>query len=74
MNDTISVAAGKIGDKLVETLQALPEQLHDLQNLTEHKARNAVCRADKAVHRHPYGVIGVAAAAGLIIGLLVSRR
>ena len=74
MKDTISVAAGKIGDKLVETLQALPEQLHDLQNMTEHQARNAVCRTDKVVHRHPYGVIGFAAAAGLIIGLLVSRR
>ena len=74
MNDTIPVAAVKIGDKLVETLKALAEQLQDLQNITKHKARSAVRTTDKVVHRHPYSVIGFAAAAGLVIGLLASRR
>lgn len=74
MNHTIPVAVGKMGDKLVETFQDIPAQLHELRDVTRHKARDAMHTTDKAVHRHPYRAIGFAAAVSLIIGLLVSRR
>jgi ElaB/YqjD/DUF883 family membrane-anchored ribosome-binding protein len=30
--------------------------------------------ADHTVHTHPYSAMGIAGAAGLLIGLLVARR
>lgn len=74
MHNTIPVAAGKFGDKLVGTLRRLPAQLSDFPDITRHKARDAVRTAEKAVRHHPYAAVGIAAAAGLIIGLLATRR
>jgi len=39
-----------------------------------HKAREAARVADSAVHTHPYAAIGVAAAVGLLLGVVLARR
>jgi ElaB/YqjD/DUF883 family membrane-anchored ribosome-binding protein len=38
------------------------------------RVKNAAHRTDQAVHAHPYTAIGVAAAIGLLAGLLIGRR
>jgi len=60
--------------KFARTLQQLREQLDDLQGHTRHKARAMARSTDGALHHHPYGAVGIALAAGLVLGFLVSRR
>jgi ElaB/YqjD/DUF883 family membrane-anchored ribosome-binding protein len=60
--------------KFVDQLRRMRENLDDLESETVHQARRAARRADHVVHAHPYTAIGVAAALGLLVGLLGSRR
>lgn len=57
-----------------QQLKRLRSQLDELEDTAAHKARQAARAADQTVHAHPYGAMGVAAAVGLLIGLLVARR
>jgi ElaB/YqjD/DUF883 family membrane-anchored ribosome-binding protein len=41
---------------------------------TGNKARQAARAADRTVHAHPYGAIGLAAAVGALVGFLAARR
>jgi len=60
--------------KLVDQVRRMRANLDDLESETVHQVRRAARRADHVVHTHPYQAIGIAAAAGLLVGLLVSRR
>lgn len=59
---------------LNETIHKLRTLVDDLQGKAVHKARDAARSTDQVVHHHPYGAIGIAAVAGLILGLLATRR
>jgi ElaB/YqjD/DUF883 family membrane-anchored ribosome-binding protein len=75
-------ATARAGDaKVAETRERLRGELtHLRQRLTDLEARagmqlkSAAHRTDEAVHAHPYTAIGVAAAIGLLAGLLIGRR
>ena len=56
-----SLASAKV--KLVEAERAALE-----------KAKQAAKEADEYVHDHPWKAVGIAAAAGLVLGVLISRR
>ena len=56
-----SLASAKV--KLVEAERAALE-----------KAKQAAKEADEYVHEHPWKAVGIAAAAGLVLGLLIGRR
>lgn len=60
--------------RLTDAFHKLRAQFDELQESTRTRARDAARTADEAVHHHPYSAIGIAAAAGLIIGLLAARR
>jgi ElaB/YqjD/DUF883 family membrane-anchored ribosome-binding protein len=60
------LSPGKLGDALFDARI----RIDGLQG----KAREAARSADDAVHHHPYGAIGMAALAGLLLGLLATRR
>jgi ElaB/YqjD/DUF883 family membrane-anchored ribosome-binding protein len=49
-------------------------ELTELEDEAIHQAKRAARAADHAVHAHPYAAMGIAAGAGLLIGMLVSRR
>jgi ElaB/YqjD/DUF883 family membrane-anchored ribosome-binding protein len=36
--------------------------------------KDAARTTDEYVHEHPWGAVGVAAAAGLLLGVLIARR
>jgi len=38
------------------------------------QAKEAARSADEYVHQHPWGAVGIAAVAGLIVGVMISRR
>lgn len=60
--------------RLETQLRHLRNRLGDLEAGAADRAREAARATDHAVRAHPYGAIGLAAAAGLLIGFLVARR
>jgi ElaB/YqjD/DUF883 family membrane-anchored ribosome-binding protein len=63
-----------VRDKFVDQVRQMREQLDELEDRTIHKMRHAARATDQTVHSHPYGAMGIAAAAGLLIGFLAARR
>lgn len=63
-----------VRQQFAEQVRQMRSQLDELEDDAMHKARHAARQADRAVHSHPYGAIGIAAAAGLLIGFLAARR
>jgi len=79
--DILQRAASETGDRArdlrseVETklLQARL-RLHELEGDAVDRARDAARATDDYVHDHPWQAIGIAAAAGVLVGLLMNRR
>jgi ElaB/YqjD/DUF883 family membrane-anchored ribosome-binding protein len=75
-------AAARSGDdslvelrtRLESQLRHLRTQVGDLEAGAVERARAMANSTDQAVRSHPYGAIGIAAAAGLLIGFLAARR
>jgi ElaB/YqjD/DUF883 family membrane-anchored ribosome-binding protein len=63
-----------VRDKFVEQVRQMRLQLDELEDSAIHKARHAARTTDLAIQTHPYGAMGIAAAAGLLIGFLAARR
>ena len=64
----------RVRGKFVDQVRRMRTQLDDLESETVHQARRVARTTDLVVHAHPYRAIGIAAAVGLLIGLLGSRR
>ena len=68
--DGLAVAQAKIEEKL----GSVRARLTDASQAAVDKARKTAAAADDYVHASPWTVIGVAAAAGILIGFLAARR
>jgi ElaB/YqjD/DUF883 family membrane-anchored ribosome-binding protein len=60
--------------RAAESLEQARVRLEELEAEVRARAREAADDADAYVRQHPWQSIGVAAAVGFLIGLLVSRR
>ena len=56
------------------TLNRARAKLADLDDAFAAQAKYTVRTADEYVHEHPWQAVGIAAAAGLVLGILISRR
>jgi ElaB/YqjD/DUF883 family membrane-anchored ribosome-binding protein len=63
-----------VRDRFAGQLRQMRSQLDELEDSTLYRARHAARAADLAVQSHPYRAIGIAAAVGLLVGLLATRR
>lgn len=70
----VDEAASKMKDYSAQTLQSAKATLAHAQTLVADNARQYAHRTDEFVHANPWKVLGVAAAAGVLIGFLLSRR
>lgn len=61
-------------DKFEVQLRHAKEELRRLEDAAVDNAKRAARATDHAVHEHPYAAMGIAAGAGLLIGLLILRR
>ncbi len=73
----LKATAGELGEKardararLAASLQSARGGLHRV----EEKARAGARATDELIRAHPYESLGVAFAAGLLVGVLVTRR
>jgi ElaB/YqjD/DUF883 family membrane-anchored ribosome-binding protein len=60
----------ELEDKLAETLVRVQEVQEELK----FRARHAARAADAYVHENPWKSLGFVAAAGVLVGIIVSRR
>ena len=63
----------QVREKLEAQVREMRHQLAELNDAALARIRRAAQTADQTVQSHPYGAMGIAAAAGLLIGFLASR-
>jgi len=66
--------AAELREKAMISMRRTREALYDAQDVMMARGRKVARQADDYVHDNPWQAIGAAAVAGLILGLLVSRR
>lgn len=66
--------AAELRDKAVTALKRASEQLSDLQATVIEKGRDAAILTDDYVHENPWQAIGIGAAIGFLLGVIVARR
>ena len=66
------VAAARV--KIQESLDVAKVKLARVSEAGVDKAKEAARATDDFVHEHPWKAVGIGAAVGMIVGLLISRR
>ena len=79
--ELLRATAGQMGEKAVlareriqESLRVAKDKLSRVEEVMLDKTKAAARATDDYVHDHPWGAVGIAAAVGLVIGMLISRR
>ena len=79
--ELLRLTAGQMGEKAVvareriqESLRVAKDKLARAEEAVIDKTKAAARATDDYVHDHPWGAVGIAAAVGLVIGMLISRR
>jgi len=60
--------------RVEESIRTTKDRLADLQGDVTERARAAARATDQIVHDNPWKAVGIAAAVGFLLGLLVHRR
>lgn len=68
--EKVSAARGRVQ----ESLRTAKEELQHIEAATVDKARAAAHATDTYVHQHPWQTAGIAAAVGVVVGMLIGRR
>ena len=74
---TAEAAGEKVGAlraRAQRTLDDAKAKLAKLDDAVIDQAKEAARSTDKYVRENPWGAVGIAAAAGVLVGLLISRR
>jgi ElaB/YqjD/DUF883 family membrane-anchored ribosome-binding protein len=72
--EALAAVAGENAEALREELSGLIETARELCGKLEQKAKESFATADDTIRTHPYESLGVAAAVGLIVGVLIARK
>lgn len=70
----ISVIVGKTADQLKDTTHSVVEEISAARNAITENACGAAAITQGYVRANPWKIIGMAVAAGLVIGTLIRRR
>jgi ElaB/YqjD/DUF883 family membrane-anchored ribosome-binding protein len=57
-----------------ETLRNARQKIASLDDVVMNQAKEAAKQADSYVRENPWGAVGIAAVAGLVVGVMISRR
>ncbi|KAF7598397.1 MAG: hypothetical protein CGU28_12170 [Candidatus Dactylopiibacterium carminicum] len=66
--------AEALQERILKGLREARSRLTDAEEVALEKARHAARATDEYVHEHPWKAIGVGAALGVVVGLLIARR
>lgn len=78
--ELLKATAGQAGEKVAaareriqENLVAAKERLVAAERVVVEKTKQAAKATDEYVHENPWKAVGIAAGAGLIVGMLIAR-
>ena len=74
---TASATGDRIGAaraRAEETLKSARSRLSEFNSEILDQAKDAAKATDDYVHEHPWHAVGIAAVAGILVGVMVSRR
>jgi len=74
---TASQAGEKVSaarERIQASLAAAKVKLNDAERALLEKTKETAKATDEYVHDHPWKAVGIAAGAGLLLGILISRR
>ena len=74
---TASQAGEKVAaarERIQASLAAAKVKLTEAERALLEKTKEAAKATDEFVHEHPWKAVGIAAGAGLLLGILISRR
>ena len=66
--------AEELRAKGMKLLDSAIDHAHELQQATIEKGKKIAHDTDAYVHEHPWRAIGISAAVGVLIGMLIARR
>ena len=79
--ELLRATAGAAGERTAavrarveESLRTARTKLESIDDEVLGRMKEAARTTDEYVHEHPWGAVGVAAAAGLLLGVLIARR
>jgi len=79
--ELLKATASATGDRIMaararaeESLKAARERLSNVDDAAMAQMKEVAKTADDYVREHPWGAVGIAAVAGLLLGVLISRR
>lgn len=79
--ELLRATAGEAGTKVAaarakveESLEGAKRRLADVGAAAEAQARVAARATDEFVHEHPWKAVGIGAAVGVILGMLIARK
>lgn len=79
--ELLRATAGATGDRIAaararaeQTVRNAREKLATLDDAVIDQAKAAARSADDYVHRNPWGAVGIAAVAGLLVGVMIARK
>jgi ElaB/YqjD/DUF883 family membrane-anchored ribosome-binding protein len=79
--ELLQATASQAGEKVTaargrvqESLRTAKEELSHIEAVAVDKAKVAARATDAYVHEHPWQTAGIAAAVGVVFGMLIARR
>ena len=79
--ELLRATASQAGDKVAsarvriqESMEGAKQRLAQLGEAGLDQAKDAARATDEFVHEHPWKAVGIGAAVGIILGMLMSRR
>jgi ElaB/YqjD/DUF883 family membrane-anchored ribosome-binding protein len=79
--ELLKATAGATGERIAaararaeQTLRNAREKIAGLDDAVVDQAKLAARSADDYVHRNPWGAVGIAAVAGLLLGVVITSR
>jgi ElaB/YqjD/DUF883 family membrane-anchored ribosome-binding protein len=66
--------ADELRAKAMKMLDNAIDHAHEIQHISIEKGKKIAHDTDAYVHEHPWRAIGISAAVGLVIGMLIARR
>ena len=79
--ELLQATASQASEKVVaararvqESIRAAKQKIGDAQGLAKEKAKATAVATDDYVHANPWQMIGIAAAVGALVGMLITRR
>lgn len=73
-SDEVGEGASDLRGRIMDRMNQAKTELAHLQQVAVARVKEAGHVTDEYVHENPWKSIGIAAGAGLVIGLLISRR